>query len=307
MNFREGGSSDSITATLEARRRKCYIKATDLMKKLEDDRVMSVGWLATAITVFNAVIVSTLTYGCGSWVSMLKKHSDHLEQTQRQCLYTILGVSNRSHYRNLLSICRIMPAGDMVKKMKICFINDLLHMKKTGICYNTLMAEMEAGELPTLIDEVKSDCQYFGIRDVTITYTKPKVLKKKIFESSMNKVWLSLIMSKKAPWTPRRPEEKSRFYFSLPKHQAKCALLFETGELNFRTNRKYESLKEFGTLECVVPGCCQLDTLDHAKVCYGYSTVYRDNFSPHEWVQYLSDLDIERFRRYKTSLTRFKK
>ena len=186
-------------------------------------------------------------------------------------------------------------------------INELLHMKQSGICYETLIAEDNRKELPTLIDEVRSHCQYFGIRDVNTTYTHPKILKKKIFEASMNKLWISLLMSKKAPWSPRRPEEKTRFYFSLPKHQAKCALLYETGELNFRTNRKQESLREFGTLECVVPSCCELDTLEHAKGCHGYSTQYRDNFSPLEWVKYLSDLDIERFSKYKTSFTRFKK
>ena len=307
MQFSSKGSSDSISATLESRRLRCSLKATDLRRKLEDDRIASVGWLATAITVFNAVIVSTLTYGCGSWIGMLKKHIEHLEQTQRQCLYTVLDVSNRSNYRNLLSICRIMPAADMVKKLQICFINDLIHMKQSGICYETLMAENNREELPTLLDEVRDHCSYFGIRDVTKIYIKPKILKKQIFESSMNKLWISIIMSKKAPWTPRRYEEKTRFYQTLPKHQAKCALLYEIGELNFRTNRKQESLKEFGTLECVVPGCCQLDTLEHAHLCHGYSTVYRDNFSPHEWVKYLSDLDLERFRKYHTSLTRFKR
>ena len=80
----------------------CHTLATDLRRKLEDDRIASVGWLATAVTVFNAVVVSTLTYGCGSWIGMLKKHVEHLEQTQRQCLYTILDVSNKSNYRNLL-------------------------------------------------------------------------------------------------------------------------------------------------------------------------------------------------------------
>ena len=141
MQFSNKGSSDSISLTLETRRMKCYIKAADLKTKLEDDRVSSVGWLITAITVFNASIVSTLTYGCGSWLSMLKKHTDHLEQTQRQCLYTVLDISNRSSYRNLLSVCGIMPATDMVKKLKITFVNELVHMKGEGLCFDNLTAE----------------------------------------------------------------------------------------------------------------------------------------------------------------------
>ena len=298
------GSSDSIMLTLEARRIKCYIKAAELKRKLEDDRVMGVGWLITAITVFNASIVSTLTYGCGAWVGMLKKHLNHLEQTQRQCLYTVLDISNKSTYRNLLSICSIMPATDMVKKLQICFVNELMHRKQSGICFETLTAEFNKGEIPTLLDEVGDHCKYFGIRDITKLWVKPETLKREIMRSSMNKLWISLIISKKAPWGPNRNDEKQRFYFTLPKHQAKCALLYEIGELNFRSNRKWESLKKIGTIECLVPGCGQDDSLEHVKQCHGYSTKFRDDFSPMELVEYLSQLDNERFTRYRTSITR---
>ena len=305
MQFSSKGSNDSIMMTLEARRLKCNIKAMELRRKLQDDRVQGVGWLATAVTVFNASIVSTLTYGCGAWVGMLKKHTEHLEQTHRQCLNTVLDISKTSSYRNLLSVCSIMTANDVVKKLKICFVNEMVHMKQEGICYDTLTAEFNRGEIKTLLDEVSEHCDYFGISDVVKRYTKPEKLKKSIFLSSMNKLWMSLITSKKAPWSPNRHgEEKTRFYFSLPKHQARCALLYEIGELNFRAFKRSESMRKFGTIECVVPGCGQDDTLSHAHECYGYSTKYREDFNPYEWVEYLSQLDLERFSKYKASITR---
>ena len=195
-----------------------------------------------------------------------------------------------------------MPVTDMIRKLKICFVNELIHRKQTGICYDSLIAEHNRGEISTLIDEVGEHCRYFGIRDITEMWVNPVKLKKEIQRSSMNKLWISLIMSKKAPWGPNRNEEKQRFYFSLPKHQAKCALLFEIGELNFRANRRWESLKKFGTTECVVPGCVQEDTLIHAQECYGYTTKFKEGFSPMEWVEYLSNLDLERFSKYRTSL-----
>ena len=95
------------------------------------------------------------------------------------------------------------------------------------------------------------------------------------------------------------------FYATLPKHQAKLALLHEIGELNFRANRKWESIKKLGTIECLVPGCGQEDSLEHVQECYGYSTKFKDNFSPMEWIEYLNNLDLERFSKYKTSLTRW--
>ena len=304
MQFSAKGSNDSIMMTLEARRIKCNIKAMELRRKLQNDRVAGVGWLATAITVFNASIVSTLTYGCGSWVGMLKKHTDHIEQTQRQCLYTVLDISKTSTYRNLLSVCNIMPANDTIKKLKIGFINNLIHMKQSGICYDTLMAEYNRGEIKTLMDEVEEYCVYFNIDSVVERYMNPEKLKKRIFRSSMDKVWLSLITSKKAPLSTRK-EEKMSSYATLPKHQAKLTLLHEIGELNFRANRKWESIKKLGTIECLVPGCCQEDSLQHVQECYGCSTKFKDSFSPLEWIEYLSNLDMERFSKFKTSLTRW--
>ena len=305
MQFSTLGSNDSIMKTLEARRLKCNIKAMEIRRKLDDDRVQGIGWLATAKTVFNAVIVSTLTYGCGAWVNMLKKHSEHIEQTQRQCLFTVLDISNRSNYRNILSTCKIMPALDVIKKMKICFVNQMIHMKKQGICYDTLTAEHNKGELKTLIDEASEYCGYFNIRDVSEIFIPQEKLKAQIYKESMNKLWLSLLTSKKAPEAPRRDGEKDRFYHTLPRHQAKCALLHKAGELNFRANRRNESMKRYGTIECVVPGCGQPDTLQHAMECYGYVTKFKEGGSPHEWVEFLSELDLERFKKYKTSLTRF--
>ena len=154
------------------------------------------------------------------------------------------------------------------------------------------------------MDEGEEYCMYFNIDNVVDRYMIPDKLKKKITRSSLDKVWLSLITSKKAPYSVRR-EEKQRFYSTLPKHQAKLALLHEIGELNFRANRKWESLKKLGTIECLVPGCCQEDSLEHVQECYGYSTKFKDNFSPTEWIKYLSDLDLERFSKYKTSLTKW--
>ena len=85
---------------------------------------------------------------------MTKSQIELTEMIQRQSLFTVLGVSNRSNYRNLLCVCRIMPAMDIVKKMKICFVNEMVHIKKEGLCYETQEAEFNANELITLKDEV---------------------------------------------------------------------------------------------------------------------------------------------------------
>ena len=306
MQIDEGGWSASISATLEKRKIKCTVQAMDLKKKLEDDRVLATGWLQTAITVFNASIVSILTYGCGAWLNLNKTQEKKIEAIQRQSLYTVLDISNKCSYLNVLAICRIMPANDMVKKLKICFINELLHVKKEGICYEALMGEYNKGEIKTLIDEVKEYCEYFEIEDVTELYQDPKWLKKKIWTSSMNKLWWALLKSKKAPFHIRNLEEKRQFYFTLPKHQAKIALYYDIGELNLRSNRRHESCKKYGGIQCVVPGCVEDDTLKHLQECHGYSSKFVDDGLPETWIKYLCQIDRERFQKYKTSLIDFR-
>ena len=64
-------------------------------------------------------------------------------------------------------------------------------------------------------------------------------------------------------------------------------------------------MAKYGTIECWVPGCCQLDNLEHVKNCYGYSARLVDDGDPMKVITYLNELDLERFRKFKTSLTNF--
>ena len=92
------------------------------------------GWLVTAVNVFNAVIVSTLLYGCGSWTNMTKGQEDLVEAIQRQCRVTVLGITPKCSYRTLLYVTGILPAMDIVKKTKTTFVNDLFHVYVKGSC-----------------------------------------------------------------------------------------------------------------------------------------------------------------------------
>ena len=157
-----------------------------------------------------------------------------------------------------------------------------------------------------LLDEVREHCNYFKIRDVTKFYHDPEKLKREIWLSSMNKLWWALLRSKKAPYHVRNIEEKRKFYFEMAKHKAKIALCYDIGELNVRSNRRHESVKKYGGIQCVVPGCVQDDTLDHIQECYGYTSKFIDDGDPNTWVEYLCNVDRERFAKYRTSLIDFR-
>ena len=40
--------------------------------------------------------------------------------------------------------------------------------------------------------------------------------------------------------------------------------------------------------------------------CYGYSTKFKDDGDPNSWIEFLCEIDKERFAKYKTSLIDFR-
>ena len=100
----------------------------------------------------------------------------------------------------------------------------------------------------------------------------------------------------------RRDDCTQRFYSNLPKNKAKLALLMEVGELNFRTNRKYEALKKYGSTNCLVPACLEPDSLSHVNSCHGYSSRLKDDAGPYQVIEYLTELEEERCKKFNKSL-----
>ena len=97
-----------------------------------------------------------------------------------------------------------------------------------------------------------------------------------------------------------------KFYGTLPKNKAKLMLMWELGELNFRMARKHEALKKYGSVECLVPHCREMDELNHVKECDGYTARLRDDAGPYEFIDYLAELELERNQKFNKSLINHK-
>ena len=302
MVFASGGASESITKTLIARKAKCLAKAGEIKTKLADERLMGVGWLASATVIFSSVIVSTLTYGAAAFTGMTVTQWDLLEQIHRQCLIHILDISQKTTYRSLLFVLGLLPAKEILKKLQIGFVNNLLHVKEKGQCRETILKDREIGGIRGLLDEVQDYCEEFGLPNVLETYIPPELLRKQIQRRSLDRLWLDHLSAKKPPSMIRREDCTQRFYSNLPKNKAKLALLMEVGELNFRTNRKYEALKKYGSTNCLVPACLGPDSLAHVNECPGYSSRLKDDAGPYQIIEYLTELENERCRKFNKSL-----
>ena len=137
---------------------------------------------------------------------------------------------------------------------------------------------------------------------MTKHYIPPERISAQVNIKCLDKLWVSHLLAKKPPPMTRRENCSLRFYSNLPKNKAKLALLHDVGELNFRRNRKYEAMKKYGSVECLVPACGGEDSLEHVKQCFGYYTRWRDDAGPYDIIEYLVALEYERAGRFNRSL-----
>ena len=200
----------------------------------------------------------------------------------------------------------LSPISDIIKKLKIGFLNSLFHVKQSGQCLETLKLDYKIENAGGLIEEVKSYCEEYGLPDVSEVYVHPTVIKDKIERVVLDRQWLNDLKAKKPPISIRRSDRSQKFYTSMAKNQAKLMLCHEVGELNFRRNRRQEALKKYGSVECLIPFCKEEDSLSHVQNCKGYSSKLKEGASPYEFIDYLVELEAERNKKFNRSLINFK-
>ena len=109
--------------------------------------------------------------------------------------------------------------------------------------------------------------------------------------------------NRRVPFTNKVKKSK-KLYWTLPKYESRLVLSHNIGELNFKDNKRNESMKKFGTLKCFA-GCDEIDSLEHVKQCERYDTKLRDFYqdgTDSKFAKYLRALDVERWRKYQNPL-----
>ena len=209
--------------------------------------------------------------------------------------------------QTLLLVLGLLPAADIIKKLQITFVNNLIHIKGKGQCLETILQEERLGDGRGILSEVRQYCAEYGIADVTKWYTHPTEIRDRIEKSVMTKLWLSNVEARKPPRAPRREDCRARYYSTMPMNKAKLALCYELGDLNFRAARKNEAMRRYGSIKCLVPFCQEDDSYNHVRICRGYTAQLPDDDpDPYKRIDYLVELEEERRTRFKRSLINHK-
>ena len=112
----------------------------------------------------------------------------------------------------------------------------------------------------------------------------------------MNELWREVTVNPNIPWTKRKTTLENPVYDEEAKVKAKLAVCYQTGCLNIKTQRRSEYMTKQGSVDCLVPGCCQEDSLRHMEECYGYSEKPVKGGNHDDWYNYLVRLEGERVK-----------
>ena len=105
---------------------------------------------ATKILVYKAVILTTLLYGCETWVAY-RRHVKVLEQFQQRILRAILGV----HWQDRITNARILEQADTtsieahIVRSQLSWAGHVRRMPDTRVPKQLLYAELSAGNRKT--------------------------------------------------------------------------------------------------------------------------------------------------------------
>ncbi len=174
---------------------------------------------------------------------------------------------------------------------------------------SSVRKDEEAGGIEGLLSEVREYCAQYGISDVTREYVHPNEIRRKIVHSVMDKLWMEATENPAIPWTKRKTDLENPKFDQDAKVSAKLSLCWASGALNFKKSRRHEYLSKHGNLDCLTPGCCQVDSLEHVQLCYGYSERPKQGGNHEDWSDFLLRLERERVRKFgpRYSLVNFKK
>ena len=294
------GVKDSITRSMRKRIKAAMAKEVHLSKLLSSEEMSKVGWMEALRTLFNSIIVSTLSYGCQAFVNMTKKQENEMELAYKEILYRMLRISKYTQYAAVLLECNMMRMKHIMNQLKICFLRNLIHDKGEGICLEVLTEEERLLPGSGLISEVRKLCEKYGIADVSKEAVSVEFIKDKIWQAGRAEVWKETLSNSRLPKTMnhlRHPKE----YMKLSRYQSKLFFAYRVGDLQLKDFRRGEFSKKFGNSKCFM-GCSQPDRLSHVMTCDGYPLDLRFNLSDFDYdpenqkkfIEYLMKLDAFR-------------
>jgi len=105
--------------------------------------------LSTKVAVYKAVVITTLLYGCESWITY-RRHICSLDQFHMRCLHRIARITWQDKIPNteVLQRCEISGIEAFIIKAQLHWVGHVRRMSDSRIPKATFYAELVSGTRP---------------------------------------------------------------------------------------------------------------------------------------------------------------
>jgi hypothetical protein len=150
-NFPYLGShlSTSVNVESEIKHRIAVASASygKMRKRIFENHDLTV---KTKVTVFNAVVIPTLLYGCETW-TLYRRHINTLERFNQRCLRKMMGITWREKRTNLsvLQSARSTSIESLIMRHQLRWVGHVIRMPDERIPKQLLYSQLTDGLRPT--------------------------------------------------------------------------------------------------------------------------------------------------------------
>ena len=173
------GLGASVVATLRDRLGKAKGECLEIAVIVEDWRSQVTGGFLTALKLYEACVVSSLLYNCGTWTEMNKEAEDIIEDFQRWFVKLILRQGPGCPKPSLRSETGLLSMVLRVWKEKALLVRHFRSLPASAMA-NQIWNEQRRYGWPGLAKEVSEICTKLGMEDANLSEMTENAFKKEI-------------------------------------------------------------------------------------------------------------------------------
>ena len=123
--------------------------------------------LLTKIAVYQAVVLSTLLYGCESWV-LYRRSVRRLDEFHMRCLHKVAGIKWQDRVPNteVLRICGSSGTEAFLLAAQLCWVGHVVRMEDDRIPKQVFFGQLSSGKRPQCgpVSQVKTNMKRCGLQ-----------------------------------------------------------------------------------------------------------------------------------------------
>ena len=299
------GWTDSIDKTIDMRVAKAWGRVLEIREMAKHPKMRTIGWMKTAVTMIQSLIVSSLTYSVEAWYNPLARQLDRVENNYKRIIYTILEIQKTTSFCGVLYETGLPMIREVIARQRVMFTNDLLWGQvPDNLARDMLAQDSRHHGQKSFLGEVSTLCEERQVLDVTREEAGRRTLRRTLRDAAVRRLWGMTLNTRRMTLSDRIRNSATWSQF-WDKTSSRVYLFMRLGTLRFRTNWRsyYEGRGDSVLCPSDLCGTAE-DTLEHMKVCGFLDNAWKQTYerNPRDMVKFLRAVSAERDRKWKCPL-----